>query len=72
MASEIDFSALRWFKATASADDQACVEVAHVRDGRVALRDSKDRSKAPQVFLPDEWDAFLDGVRKGEFDRPEA
>jgi hypothetical protein len=36
-------------------------------DGRIALRDSKDRSLPPHHFTPAEWTAFLSGVRAGEF-----
>ncbi|GAA4206687.1 DUF397 domain-containing protein [Streptosporangium oxazolinicum] len=46
-----------------------CVEVAPLSGGRVALRDTKDRGTGPvHVFTPGEWDAFLDGAKKGEFD----
>jgi hypothetical protein len=44
-----------------------CVEVAFV-DGAIAVRDSKDPQGAVQVFTPNEWDAFVDGAKDGEFD----
>ncbi len=44
------------------------VEVAIHRSG-VGVRDSKDKAGPLLVFTPHEWDVFLDGVRKGEFDR---
>jgi len=60
-----------WFKATASGTASGgCVETAFLHDGRVALRDSKDTSKAPHIFTRHEWDCFLDGVKNGEFDPP--
>jgi hypothetical protein len=31
---------------------------------------SGDRSKAPHVFTRREWECFLSGARKGEFDLP--
>jgi len=43
------------------------VEVAFV-DGKVAVRDSKDRRGPVLVFTPAEWEAFVGGVRDGEFD----
>lgn len=46
-----------------------CVAVAALPDGSVALRDSKDEALSPHVFTPEEWDAFVAGVRNGEFDR---
>jgi hypothetical protein len=66
---EIDLSNLRWFKSSASASG-ACVEVAHLPGGGVAVRDSKDRSKAPHVYTRREWEAFLAGAKNGEFDVP--
>jgi hypothetical protein len=62
------FAELRWFKSSASGAN-GCVEVAHMPDGGVALRDSKDRAKPVHVYTGDEWDAFLTGVKAGEFDR---
>lgn len=47
-----------------------CVEVAFLPDGGVAIRDTKDRSVAPHRYTAAEWDAFVAGVRAGEFDRP--
>lgn len=46
----------------------SCVEVRMLADGTIALRDSKDVSKPPHVFTQHEWEAFLAGVRSGEFD----
>ena len=66
---EIDLSNLRWFKSSASASG-ACVEVAHLPGGGVAVRDSKERSKAPHVYTRREWEAFLIGTKNGEFDVP--
>ena len=66
---EIGLSNLRWFKSSASASG-ACVEVAHLPGGGVAVRDSKDRSKAPHVYTRREWEAFLTGAKNGEFDAP--
>ncbi|MGH3615549.1 MAG: DUF397 domain-containing protein [Pseudonocardia sp.] len=45
-----------------------CVEVRRLGDGGVSLRDSKDASKPAHKFTPEEWRAFLAGVRNGEFD----
>jgi len=33
----------------------------------VAVRDSKDASKHTMFFSRDEWDAFVNGVKGGEF-----
>ena len=66
---EIVLSNLRWFKSSASASG-ACVEVAHLPGGGVAVRDSKDPSKAPHVYTRREWEAFVIGVKNGEFEVP--
>ena len=60
---------LHWFKSRASAAGN-CVEVAHLPGGGVAVRDSKDRAKAPHVYTRSEWEAFLVGAKNGEFDLP--
>ena len=44
-----------------------CVEVAQ-KSGHVALRDSKDPHKGTMIFTNNEWDAFIRGVKGGEFD----
>jgi hypothetical protein len=49
-------------------DLNGCVEVGRYTDGRVAVRDTKDRSRPALVFTPMEWTAFVHGVRAGEFD----
>lgn len=56
----------RWRKATRSGPN-GCVEVAVVK-GNIAVRDSKHRQGAMLEFTPVEWQAFITGVRDGEFD----
>jgi Domain of unknown function (DUF397) len=68
---EGELNDLHWFKSSASASG-ACVEVAHLPGGDVAVRDSKDRAKAPHVYTRREWEAFLTGAKNGEFDLPVA
>jgi hypothetical protein len=36
--------------------------------GKIAVRDSKDRHGPVLRFTPVEWEAFVGGVRDGEFD----
>jgi hypothetical protein len=55
-----------WRKSTYSTNN-GCVEVA-VLDGKIAVRDSKNRSGSVLQFTPIEWEAFLHGARDGEFD----
>lgn len=44
-----------------------CVAVAH-KDGTIAIRDTKDNHKTTLQFTKSEWQAFIDGIKKGEFD----
>lgn len=59
-----------WRKATASDANSGCVEIAFLADGRVGVRDSKDRSKSPLVCTAREWACFLAGARHRDFDLP--
>ncbi|NUR73357.1 MAG: DUF397 domain-containing protein [Hamadaea sp.] len=49
-------------------DSGTCVEVA-VLDDEVLVRDSKDPHGPVLRYSRAEWQAFLAGVREGEFDR---
>ena len=57
-----------WIKSSLSFSNGNCVEVADLAGGRVGVRHSKDTEGPVLRFTPDEWDAFLGGVRNGEFD----
>ena len=62
-----DQARIEWRKSTLSTTN-GCVEVAFIGD-RIALRDSKQQGRGPVLeFTAVEWDAFLGGVRGGEFD----
>ncbi len=64
-----------WFKSSASADGGCCVEVRILEDS-VLVRDSKYGSSGGAAvsaqpvlsYTLDEWQAFLVGVKSGEFD----
>ncbi len=58
-----------WIKSSLSYSNSNCVEVASLPGGAVGVRDSKDVSGPYLQFTVPEWDAFLGGVRNGEFDR---
>jgi len=55
-----------WRKSTYSGESY-CVEAAST-DDRILVRDSKDPSGPVLSFIPDEWFAFIEGVKVGEFD----
>ena len=57
---------MQWTRSSKCANSE-CVEAARQEDGHILLRDSKN----PDMILSyshDEWDAFLAGVKAGEFD----
>ena len=57
-----------WRKSSySSGNGGACVEVARNLPNIVAVRDSKNPEGPALVFTPQEWRAFLDGVRADEF-----
>jgi hypothetical protein len=56
-----------WFTSSYSNDQGgACVEGARLRDGRMAVRDSKDPQGPALVFPAAAWTAFAAAVRSGE------
>jgi hypothetical protein len=55
-----------WRKSTFSGQ-HACVEVAMLGGGEVAVRHSRQPSGPALVFTADEWSAFLQGAWHGEF-----
>lgn len=66
----IDLPEAKWFKSSRSRSGSDCVEVAHLEEGRVGVRDSKNPTGPALVFTPTEWDAFTAGIHNGEFNRP--
>jgi len=63
-----DVRNVKWQRARACGTQGNCVEVADLGD-RIIMRDSKDPDGPTLTFTPFEWECFLDGVAKGEFDR---
>jgi hypothetical protein len=66
-----DLTSAIWRKSTRSGNGGNCVEVAtnlHVTTKIVPIRDSKDPTGPVLIFTPEEWKAFVSGIRSGEFD----
>jgi hypothetical protein len=64
----MDLTGALWRKSTLSDSNSQCVEVARNLPKIVAVRDSKNQDGPALVFTPDEWAAFVGGVKDGEFD----
>ena len=68
--SQAEPPAYHWVKSSLSFANGNCVEVTGLPGGDVGVRNSRDDASGPVLwFTPDEWHAFLGGVRNGEFDR---
>lgn len=64
-----DLSGATWRKSSYSGTNGGnCVEVAGNLPGVVAVRDSKDPEGPVLAFAKNDWRAFLDAARAGEFD----
>lgn len=57
-----------WVKSSLSYANGNCVEVSDQPGGTIGVRNSRDREGPVLRFTREEWQAFLGGVRKGEFD----
>jgi len=54
-------------KSSFSYPAMGCVMTAK-KNGVIVVRDSKDPKKTTLTFTENEWDAFIKGVKSGEFD----
>ncbi|MGA6207955.1 DUF397 domain-containing protein [Nocardia testacea] len=58
---------LNWRKSSFT-NPETCVEVAKTTRGRFLIRNSKSPDSGTAEFTNAEWDAFVKGVKNGEFD----
>ncbi|MFI7195390.1 DUF397 domain-containing protein [Nocardia nova] len=66
----VDLPTANWFKSRRSGAGKDCVEVAHLTNGTVGVRDSKNPTGPALLFTPDECDALTTGIQDGKFQRP--
>ena len=60
----------RPFKSSKSGSAGHCVQVQHLGAGGVAVTHSTDPAAATLRYTPQEWTAFIEGAKAGEFDLP--
>jgi hypothetical protein len=66
MEDEIELS---WRKSSYSGNGGgSCVEVGTGLPGKLAIRDTKRHEDGMHVVTAEAWSAFLEGIKKGEFD----
>jgi len=56
-----------WRKSSKCANSE-CIEIARVERGMILLRDSKSPQTPPFRYTTEEFRAFIDGAKAGEFD----
>lgn len=66
----IDPTNAAWFKSSRSGTRDTCVEVAHLTDSMVGVRDSTNPTGPALVFTPTAWDSFTTALGSGRFDLP--
>lgn len=63
-----DLPGARWRKSGRSSAQGNCVELARLAGSEVAIRNSRHPGGPALVFTGAELDAFLEGVKDGDFD----
>jgi hypothetical protein len=56
------------FRKSSLSGGSGCVAVAKFTDNSVKIRDTKDKEGPVLSFTKQEWEAFLGGVKRGEFE----
>ncbi len=63
-----DTASLRWRKSQHSNPNGACVEIAELADGRVAVRNSRHPDGAMLIHSQNAFRAFVRGTKDGQFE----
>jgi Domain of unknown function (DUF397) len=62
-----DKSDHEWRKSSRSYGSGQCIEIAESSGAEIAVRDSKNVRGAILTFSSTQWNAFVAGVRRGDF-----
>ncbi|WP_051325848.1 DUF397 domain-containing protein [Glycomyces tenuis] len=65
---EFDTAAARWERTTREDGTPAALEIGYADNGLVALRMAEEPDGDILIYTPTEWEAFVGGVKDGEFD----
>ena len=65
---QFDTAAARWVRPDADDGTPGELEIGFAANGLVAMRRADDPDGTILVYTPDEWEAFVGGVRDGELD----
>lgn len=64
--STTDLSSATWRKSSRSNGQSNCVEVANLRGGHRAVRDSKNPTGPALIVTPTQWASFTAALRTGD------
>ena len=67
---EFDTAEARWERPVTEAGAPGELEIGYADNGMVALRRADDPEGDILIYTPEEWKAFQEGLRDGEFDLP--
>jgi hypothetical protein len=65
---QFNAAAARWVRPDAEDGTPGELELGFAADGLVAMRRFDDPDGINLIYTPDEWEAFIAGVRDGELD----
>ncbi|MFB9662910.1 DUF397 domain-containing protein [Glycomyces mayteni] len=65
---QFDTAAARWVRPDADDGTPGELEIGFATNGLVAMRRTDDPEGTILIYTPDEWEAFVGGVRDGELD----
>lgn len=63
-----DSAAARWVRPDADDGTPGELEIGFAENGLVAMRHADDPGGTILIYTPEEWEAFVGGVRDGELD----